>query len=242
LIIGKPRSGKTSAAAGLSEKLDLVHITVDRYLKDLMKKISEYEPPEDLEEDQEPPKWLSDFEEEIKTALTEGQDLTILQITKILCDQVKSDAAQTKGYVLDLPYFTKKEAWAESIKNGELGVLPSEISYIVELDSSDEDIKKRAENMRLDLETGEIVSLWEREQRKVKKEKTGEGEGEEDEEEEEEELDEDGNPIPKPKIFDEQLIVKRPNESEQQISEELASYSSVERPAFDELLKELYHF
>lgn len=72
LIIGKPRSGKSNTAKNLAKKLDLVHITSEKFINDLMAKIAAYEPPEDLEEDQEPPKWLSDFEEEIKTAITTG--------------------------------------------------------------------------------------------------------------------------------------------------------------------------
>ena len=60
LVIGKPRSGKTSLAKNLCQKLDLVHINVENWLNALINKIKTYEPPEDLEEGQAPPKWLSD--------------------------------------------------------------------------------------------------------------------------------------------------------------------------------------
>jgi len=50
LIIGKPRSGKTRVGKDLSASLDLVHITIDRFLNALEKKIAAYELPTDLEE------------------------------------------------------------------------------------------------------------------------------------------------------------------------------------------------
>ena len=73
LIIGKPRCGKSKAAIKLAEALDLVHITIDRWLNNLEAKIAAYEPPEDLEEGEEPPKWLTDFEEEIHKLIRAGQ-------------------------------------------------------------------------------------------------------------------------------------------------------------------------
>ena len=72
LIIGKPRCGKSKAAIKLSESLDLVHITIDRWLNHLEAKIAVYEPPEDLEEGEEPPKWLTDFEEEMHKTIRAG--------------------------------------------------------------------------------------------------------------------------------------------------------------------------
>ena len=50
LVIGKPRSGKTTLAKNLCVKLDLVHINVENWINDLLAKIKAYEPPEDLEE------------------------------------------------------------------------------------------------------------------------------------------------------------------------------------------------
>ena len=65
LVIGKPRAGKTTLARNLAQKLDLVHINVESWINSLIEKIKTYEPPEDLEEGQEPPKWLSDLEESV---------------------------------------------------------------------------------------------------------------------------------------------------------------------------------
>lgn len=50
VIVGKPRSGKTTLAKNLAARLDLVHIEVTAILNALVKKIAEYEPPDDLEE------------------------------------------------------------------------------------------------------------------------------------------------------------------------------------------------
>jgi adenylate kinase family enzyme len=50
LVIGKPRSGKTTLARNLSKTLNLVHINVENWINDLLARIKAYEPPEDLEE------------------------------------------------------------------------------------------------------------------------------------------------------------------------------------------------
>lgn len=51
MLIGKPRSGKTTIARNLAKRLDLVHVSVENWLLRLQEKIKTYEPPEDLEED-----------------------------------------------------------------------------------------------------------------------------------------------------------------------------------------------
>jgi len=63
LILGKPRSGKTSLSKVLCTRLDLVHINVENWIARVLEKIKTYEPPDDLEEGQEPPKFLTDLEE-----------------------------------------------------------------------------------------------------------------------------------------------------------------------------------
>jgi predicted kinase len=72
LVIGKPRSGKTKLSRNLATRLDLVHISVENWLANLQKKIKEYTPPEDLEEGQQPPKFLSDLEEGVNKSLLAG--------------------------------------------------------------------------------------------------------------------------------------------------------------------------
>lgn len=72
LVIGKPRSGKTRLSKNLAAKLDLVHISIDNWLAALQKKIKEYTPPEDLEEGQQPPKFLSELEEDVNKSLLAG--------------------------------------------------------------------------------------------------------------------------------------------------------------------------
>jgi chloramphenicol 3-O-phosphotransferase len=82
LVIGKPRAGKSTTAEVLASSLDLVYIHVQRFIDILLKKISEYEAP-DLEEGEEPPKWLSDVEENVNSTLKSGGNLdddTILEI------------------------------------------------------------------------------------------------------------------------------------------------------------------
>ena len=69
LVIGKPRSGKSSLAKVLATRLDLVHLSIENWLAALLQKIKTYEPPEDLEEGQAPPRFLSDLEEAVHKSL-----------------------------------------------------------------------------------------------------------------------------------------------------------------------------
>jgi len=116
LVIGKPRSGKTTLAKNLCVKLDLVHINVENWINDLLAKIKAYEPPEDLEEGQEPPKWLSDLEENVSQSLLQGGGPSDEQVIEILRQQIQSPKAQLKGYVLDLSYYNRDQSWASTIR------------------------------------------------------------------------------------------------------------------------------
>lgn len=53
MILGKPRTGKTTTAAELAKSLDLLHIEVQLLIQKIFLKIETYEPPEDLEDGQE---------------------------------------------------------------------------------------------------------------------------------------------------------------------------------------------
>lgn len=55
LILGKPRSGKTTLAKALSEKLDLVRISPDLWLETIFAKVKEIEenPPDPTESEEE---------------------------------------------------------------------------------------------------------------------------------------------------------------------------------------------
>ena len=51
LVLGKPRSGKTTLAKAISEKLDLVNISPEIWLDDLFTRIKEREADPDMNED-----------------------------------------------------------------------------------------------------------------------------------------------------------------------------------------------
>lgn len=245
VVIGKPRSGKSKVATDLSKSLDLVHVCVKTYINKVLAKVANYEPPEDLEEGQEPPKFLSELEEEIHQTLLVGKGPDDEQQVKLLAEMIQSAEAQTKGFVLDLPLHPRKETWYETISKGDLSLKSEDISYIIELDMSDTDIKIRAGGIKFDPETGEIVSKWERDERRKpkKKKRTDEdGEGEEDEEEEEPEEDPDDPDAPrKPKVLEEDKVLTRVKDLKDRLEDELQNYNSVEAPAFEKLIKPLYH-
>lgn len=71
LVIGKPRSGKSTLSSNLTKSLDIVHINIENWILALLEKIKNYEPPE-VEEGEEPPPFLTDLEEKVNTLLKTG--------------------------------------------------------------------------------------------------------------------------------------------------------------------------
>jgi len=120
LVIGKPRAGKTTLARNLAQKLDLVHVNVDLWIAGLLERIKAYEPPDDLEEGQEPPRWLSFLEESVSQALLQGGGPSDEQVVEILKTQMNSAKAVLKGFVLDLSFYHREHSWASTIRQRNL--------------------------------------------------------------------------------------------------------------------------
>jgi hypothetical protein len=64
MIVGKPRSGKTLLAKNLAKRLDLVHVSVENWIKDLADRVKNYEPPEDVPEPPYP-EWKTPLESRV---------------------------------------------------------------------------------------------------------------------------------------------------------------------------------
>jgi len=79
---------------------------------------------------------------------------------------MNSPRAKTRGFVLDLTYYKAPESWAKIIRFYELLGAPdsagraAEFSHVLELECDDEEIKLRAEMLRLDPEDGVVHSRW----------------------------------------------------------------------------------
>ena len=123
LVIGKPRAGKTNLSKNLAQRLDLVHINVDSWLAALLAKIKAYEPPEDLEEGQQPPRFLSDLEESVHKALQTGSGPNDEQLVEILRIMIHSPQAVLKGYVLDLSFYERQSKDNISADNSWAGLI-----------------------------------------------------------------------------------------------------------------------
>lgn len=170
-------------------------------------------------------------------------------MVRMLADRVASPEAQTKGYIVDLPLYQREESWHDTISKGALNFLPQDLSFVIDLQMSDVDVKQRASGIRFDPETGETVSRRERQERRkpAKKKKPsnegeGEGEGDNEEEQEEPEPDPDDPDAPKkPKVLDEDKVLVRVRDFDDRLNDELNNFNTVERPAFNRLVRNLYH-
>lgn len=242
LLIGKPRSGKTTLAKNLAQRLDLVHINVNNWLLKLQAKIKDYEAPEpevDEEGNELPvPAWLSDLEEQVHVALKQGSGPTHEHTVAILKEEIHSAAAKTKGFVLDLTFYKTSAQWAKIIRSEELLGAPGEsgkqveFTHVIELDCEDDEIELRVAHMRLDAADGQVYSRWEIKERNKPKPVQYDEEGnviEEDEEEDEN----------APKPLDEMALVSRVEDTPAFIRAELEHYNKNERPQLDDMMVRL---
>jgi len=78
--------------------------------------VKSYEPPEDVAEGEEPPKWLTDLEEQVYKALKSGDGPSHEHNVDILKQQLESSLAKTKGFVLDLTFYKAKTQWKNIIR------------------------------------------------------------------------------------------------------------------------------
>ena len=109
LLLGKPRSGKTTLAKELCKRHDLVHVCVESWLEKFETKRKNppepEEPPEDAPEDWKPPSIWTELEERVLKRLLRGKGPTHLHNVWMLKDQMSSAEAKTKGFVLDLTFY-----------------------------------------------------------------------------------------------------------------------------------------
>jgi hypothetical protein len=166
LIIGKPRSGKSTLARNIAAKLDLVRISVDAWIENFFKIVKQriddpppYEPVfetkkvvneagEEVEEQVElpPPEWRTPLQVSVQETLKKGGDLKQEDMDAMIADQVRSNLASTKGFVLDLD-FTKNAGvtWAERL----LGIVESSIfTHVIELQLDDDEVYMRSAHIR----------------------------------------------------------------------------------------------
>lgn len=171
----------------MSKRLDLVHVNLENWLLKLQDKVKNYEAPEEEpEEGQTIPDFLSPLERSVWNKLQVGQGPSHEETLQVLKDECSSNLAKTKGFILDLTFYQAPEEWAKCIRNYNIIGEPDaegnnpNFTHILDLDMDDDEVRLRAEHMRLDPTDGVVYSAWEiKERNKPKPIK----------------YDEDGNPI-----------------------------------------------
>jgi len=181
LVIGKPRSGKTTLAKQIEKRLNLTRVSADVWIQNLFKKIKDREenPPEEeappeLEEGQEPPppkSWLKPLEEKVLNKLKAGGAPDEDEICEMLKELVASPEAQTRGFVLDLDFAYQADqplSWFNrfnsfNILNGQ------DLTHIVELIEDNHEVKARAANLYQTPSDGVVFSKWQRDLRANRK-------------------------------------------------------------------------
>ena len=120
--------------------------------------------------------------------------------------------------------------WAVRLQESGIINDENELTHIIELLADDDEVKLRANTVRVQVETGIPFSRWERDERNKPKVKT-------DEEEQSEQEDPD-DPSKMPLLEDKMVV--RPCDTFDKLSREIEYYNMRERSAFDEFIVKLY--
>lgn len=246
LLLGKPRSGKSTLAKILCQRLDLMHINIENWMKKLMAKVQKHfedleENPLELEEGQEPPKWLTDLEESVYNKINDGSGPNHQENIEILREEMHSPMARTNGYILDLNFYKGIGNWKDIIRNENLIGEPdasgnmAEFSHVIELDVDDDEVKLRAKNMLMDPTDGVVYSAYEIKERNKPKPLV---------------LDEDGVPLdpqpdeedenaPKPLIVSE--MIKRVEDTDAFLQIEIDNYAEEKKHQLDDFVMRLHN-
>ena len=170
----------------------------------------------------------------------QGKEVSDRQMVYLLREALQTEEAELKGYVLDLPYTTRKsKPWLELLHPKGLPLSPNDFSYVICLELSRADIFGRAEKIRYDPINGGVFSKWERLERLKPRERKKKVEEEGDEEEEEEEELDPEEEENRPKPFQEMGLVQRVTDTEEIIDMELTNWKCRERPALENILEQM---
>ena len=223
LIIGKTRAGKTTISQELSKLTGICHIDPEKIINSILKKSKLIQENEETDEN---PQLSLDFLE--KTALNEllsGDFLSISTLISLLKVEISKFESQSRGFILDFPLIN-----TEIIEF--LVTLKDDFTHIIELISTNSDLKIRLNGVKMDGNTGKVYTkediLREKEE-KVGKKKERESESEEMEEEIEE------NEEEKVKIEEENLIW-RPEDEFFWLEKKWHSYENFVLPRLREIL------
>jgi hypothetical protein len=172
LILAKPRSGKTTLAKQLEQRLNLVRVAADAWIDGLFKKIKDREenPPEEepvaeLEEGQEPlpiKSWLQPLEESVLAKLKAGGAPSEEEICQMLKEMVISPEAQTRGFVFDLDFAFQDDepiSWFNRFNNFKI-MNGQYLTHVVELLEDNLETKTRAANLFQTPADGVTYSKW----------------------------------------------------------------------------------
>ena len=153
LIIGPPRSGKSTLAQEVCKSLDLHHIELDSIVERLLakgKKSDEEEAEDDEDEEKKKPEIYNEFEKSVIERLSIGESLSPSQCLHLIETELSSDEALSKGYILDIPLLTDYFSLFQS----------QSFNLIISLHFSFKDLSLSFSNLKWDASTNKIYSSW----------------------------------------------------------------------------------
>jgi len=222
LILGKPRSGKTTLAKELAGSLHVNHIEPAALIDQIFAKLK---PPEEgFDEEENPAPKLTPIEQEVVNMLKEGKAVTLAQQLELIKAAVHSDLSKKNGFVLDVTLASEDHlALMEQ--------LGTTFSHVIELDVSDSDLLRVNEGILQDPETAKVYTRWERTEVQKPKPKPPRAEDESEAEEEEE--------IEPPPKLPVDSFVQRAEDAPATLLGQAGAYATQVRPQLAPFLKDL---
>lgn len=246
LIFAKPRSGKTTLAKELQQRLNLVRVAADAWIEKMFVKVAYYieNPPEAPEADPEavdaegnplpPPEAPSPYtplEQSVQEKLKAGGAPSEEEICQMLKEMIASPEATTQGFVIDLDFADNALSWHKRFQNHDI-LGGKTLTHIVELEEDNAEVQQRAAKLWQTPADGRVFTKWERDLRENRKPPVDEN-GDPIEEEEEE--------LAKWKKIYRNDAVIRVCDNEDNINAEIRQFESPESPEIEDWIVKMHH-
>lgn len=107
LVIGEPKTGKSTVSKELALKLDIEYVEIEELLEEAFSRVKQYEAMEDFEEAEAMN--VDNVELNVVKQLKEGKRVDDRLLTLLLNRKLKRKESINKGYILDLPLYIDQQ-------------------------------------------------------------------------------------------------------------------------------------
>lgn len=169
LLIGDPKTGKSSVGKGLASRLDIEYVEIEELLEESYNRVKQYYGMEDHDEAEAI--GVDNVELNVVKQLKEGKRVDDRLLILLLNNKLKKKETINKGYVLDLPLYVDQQRLEDQEKEDVKKILNDRIWQIFEEQIQiDEEEKQRIEELMEQMRIEEEQRLIEEEKKRIQAE------------------------------------------------------------------------